>query len=182
VKRRHRSSQQSAAAAWRLRELLATSVAGGPRPETHRSVLWYRAPAGDPSFASHLYVELDGDVSPEYQKALAKELARCLELARADAGSAFCMLGEEDPLPTMQWSIEHPARARIDIHTTGGARLWAVERLVCSCVEQAVERCEVPSQGAAPGRWKGARVRAAARPGPEVAQPAGASAKKRDDA
>jgi hypothetical protein len=150
VKRRHRSSQHLAElAALRLRGLFGAGAAGDARRETHRGVFCNRSPASGPSVQSHLYFELDGDVSPEYQEALAVEFARCLELARATAGSAFCMLGDADLLPTMQWSIEHPSRARVDIHTTGGARLWAVERLVCSCFEQAVERCAVASLGEA---------------------------------
>jgi hypothetical protein len=153
-------------AALRLRELFGTTAAGEERPERHRAVLRRRAPASDPSFQSHLYVELDGEVSPEYQAALAEELARALDRARVEPGSAFCMLGEADPLPTMQWSLEHPARARVDIPTTGGARLWAVERLVWSCFEQAAQRCKVTSHGEGSGRWKAARAGAAARPGP----------------
>ena len=146
MKRRHRSSHHLAElAALRLRELFGTSAAGDAWPETHRGVLRSRASASSPSFQSHLYFELDGEVSLEFQEALAVEFARCLELARAKTGSAFCMLGEADLLPTMQWSIEHPARARVDIHTTGGARLWAVERLVCSCFEQAIDQCAVTS-------------------------------------
>jgi len=153
-------------AALRLRELFGTSAVGEGRPERHRAVLRRRAPASDPSFQSHLYVDLDADVSAEYQAALAEEFARFLELARVEPGSAFCMLGEADRLPTMQWSIEHPARARVDIPTTGGARLWAVERLVWSCFEQALERCRVASHGEGSGRWKAARAGVAARPGP----------------
>ena len=119
-----------------------------PPPERHGAAFQFRRAAISP-MQSHLYFELDGLASTEYRTALAAEFERRLATARGAAGSAFCMLGDEDRLPTMQWTVERPARVCIDIHTTGGARLWAVEQLVRSCFEQSVLACEVEVQAPA---------------------------------
>ena len=138
----------------RLFEMLGRNP---PRPERHGAAFQFRRAAISP-LQSHLYFELDGLTSTEYRDALAAEFERRLETARGAAGSAFCMLGDEDRLPTMQWTVEQPARVCIDIHTTGGARLWAVEQLVRSCFEQSLLACEVEVQ-ASPWSVRARRVR-----------------------
>jgi len=126
----------------RFLALLASRSRGAARAERHGATFQYRRAASAP-LQSHLYFEIDGLATTEYRRALALEFERRLETARDAAGSAFCMLGDGDQLPTMQWTVERPARVCIDIHTTGGARLWAVEQLVRSCFEQAVRACEI---------------------------------------
>ena len=115
---------------------------GGPGSERHGATFQYRRAANAP-VQSHLYFEIDGLATTEYRRALTAEFEQRLASARDAAGSAFCMLAADDRLPTMQWTVERPARVCIDIHATGGARLWAVEHLVRSCFEQAVRACEV---------------------------------------
>ena len=121
-----------------------------PHPERHGATFQLRRAGSSPQ-QSHVYFELDGLATAEYRRTLAAEFERRLATARDAAGSAFCMLGDEDRLPTMQWTVEEPARVCIDIHTTGGARLWAVEALVRSCFEQAVQACEVITGAEAAG-------------------------------
>lgn len=140
----------------RLSEMLGRNQ---PRPERHGATFQFRRAAISP-LQSHLYFELDGLASAEYRNALSAEFERRLEAARDAAGSAFCMLGDEDRLPTMQCTVERPARVCIDIYATGGARLWAVEQLVRSCFEQAVLACEVFTRPGAAG----SRARACPRP------------------
>ena len=132
----------------RFLALFAPRGRSGPGAERHGATFQYRRAASSP-LQSHLYFELDGLATTEYRRALVAEFERRLATARNAAGSAFCMLGDEDRLPTMQWTVERPARVCIDIHTTGGARLWAVEHLVRSCFEQAVQACEVATQAPA---------------------------------
>jgi hypothetical protein len=147
MKRRRRSTHHLAEqAALRLRELIGAPATGERAPERHSATLLFRRPPGSPAFQSHLYFELDGEVTDRFQAAFAARFARRLEQARREPGSAFCMLADDDPDPTLQWSLEHPARARVDIHTTGGARLWAFERLVQHCFEQSIRECAVASR------------------------------------
>ena len=129
-------------AAQQLREFLSGRAANSPRAEAHHAEFLYRRPATSTSVHSHLYFEVVGPVSAEYRAALVAAFEQCLLKAR-EAGPAFSMLTEHDRLPTMQWSIDLPARVRIDIHTTGGAELWAFEHLVQTCFEQAAESCVV---------------------------------------
>ena len=143
MRRSKRSTRRIAEqAAQQLRELLNPRGDDSSQVETHHAEFLYRRPAFSASLQSHLYFEMDGAGSAEYQAALVAQFERCLLTAR-DAGPAFSMLADEDRLPTMQWSIGPPARVCIDIYTTGGVKLWAFEHLVQWCFEQAVKGCEV---------------------------------------
>ena len=144
MKRRQTSTRQIAEqAAQRLRELLSARADDSCPVESHHAEFRYRPSAGNP-WHSHLYFEMDGPVSAEYRAALAAEYEHCLSKAR-EAGRAFSMLSRHDRLPTMRWSTGPPVRIRVDIHTTGGVKLWAFEQLVQRCFEQAAEGCEVRS-------------------------------------
>lgn len=134
-----------------LREASSARADGFPsRRETHAAELLYRRAAGSPSMQSHLFFEIVGTVSAEYRAALVAEFEHRLAKAR-EAAPAFSMLTERDRLPTMQWSKDFPARVRVDIYTTGGAKLWAFERLVQTCFERAAERVvESPAQTVTP--------------------------------
>ena len=98
---------------------------------------------------SHLFFEIVGAVGAEYRAALVAEFERCLAEAY-EAAPVFSMLTERDRLPTLQWSMDFPPRVGVDFYTTGGAKLWAFERLVHVCFDKAVKGCEVRSQ--APSR------------------------------
>ena len=138
MERKRPTRQIAERAAQQLREFLGARAEGSPRAETHHAAFLYRRPARSPSVQSHLYFEIVGPVSAEYRAALVAEFEHCLAKAR-EAGPAFSMLTEDDRLPTMQWSTDLPARVRVDIHTTGGAKLWAFEHLVQTCFEKAAE-------------------------------------------
>ena len=62
----------------------------------------------------------------------------------------------------MRFSLDQP-RVRIDIPTTGGAKLWAFEQLVRSCFEHAVQRSEISAEPANTANTAGPDGRA---PGP----------------
>ena len=139
------SRQIAEQAALRLRELFnrdATDFTEPAGPETHHVVFECRRPGPCPSLQSHLHYAFDGTVSAAYRAALVAEFEQSLAEARR-AVPAFRMLGDRDRLPTAAWSDGPPARVRVDIHTTGGVKLWAFEDLVRRCFEQSVERCEV---------------------------------------
>ena len=143
MERRKKPTRQIAErAAQQLREFLGARAEGSPRAEAHHAAFLYRRPARTPLVRSHLYFEIVGPVSAGYRTALVAEFERCLAKAR-EAGPAFAMLAEHDRMPTMQWSTDLPARVRVDIHTTGGATLWAFEHLVQMCFEKAAENCVV---------------------------------------
>ncbi len=145
MERKKSTRQIAERAAQQLREFLGARAEGSPRPEAHHAAFLYRRPARGPSVQSHLYFEIVGPVSAAYRAALVAEFERCLAKAR-QAGPAFSMLTEHDRLPTMQWSTDLPARVRVDIHTTGGAKLWAFEHLVQTCFEKAAEGCVIEPQ------------------------------------
>jgi hypothetical protein len=149
VERRKKPTRQIAErAAQQLREFLGARTEKSPGAEAHQAEFLYRRPASGPSVQSHLYFEIVGPVSAGYRAALVAEFEHCLLKAR-EAGPAFAMLTEHDRLPTMHWSLDLPARVRVDIHTTGGAKLWAFEHLVQTCFEKAAEGCVVEAEAPA---------------------------------
>ena len=143
-----RSREIAEQAALRLRDLFNRDVAEQAGPESHRAAFERQQAGPDPSVQSHLYYALDGTVSAAYRAALVAEFEQCLADARHE-GPAFRMLGDGERLPTAAWSDGPPVQVRVDIHTTGGVKLWAFEQLVRRCFEQAIERCEVAAEPAA---------------------------------